>query len=274
MARLSINELTTYRWSFEEDVLRSAAAGYEAIGVWRPKLADYGEDKGRELLLEAELSVSNLLWAGGFTGSDDRSFVDAVDDAVDAIKLAAEIGAGCLIVYSGSAASHTTRHARRLFSSALDELLPIAADHKVDLALEIMHPACAQPWTMVSDVADALDLLDEMNHPRLKLAVDTYHVGRDEAFRMKLESIVDDIAVVHLADGRGAPTEDQQRCPLGQGDVPLAEIVAALSAAGYDGDYDVELFGEEIEQLDYELLLEQTKTSFASLMSAVPVVEQ
>jgi len=255
MARLSINELTTYRWSFEEDVLRSAAAGYEAIGVWRPKLIDYGEDKGRELLLEAGLSVSNLLWAGGFTGSDDRSFVDAVDDGVDAIQLAADIGAGCVIVYSGSAASHTTRHARRLFASALDELLPVAADQKMDLALEIMHSACAQTWTIVTDISDAIELLDEVNHPRLKLAVDTFHIGRDETFREKLESIAADIAIVHLADGRGEPSEDQQRCPLGEGDVPLSQIVTALSRAGYDGDYDVELLGEEIEQLDYEQLL-------------------
>ena len=273
MARLSINELTTYRWSFEEDVLRAAAAGYEAIGVWRPKLADYGEDKGRELLIEAGLSVSNLLWAGGFTGSDDRSFVEAVEDATDAIQLAANIEAGCLIVYSGSAASHTTRHARRLFGSALEELLPVAAEHKVDLALEVMHPACAAPWTIVTDVASALELLDEMNHPCLKLAIDTYHLGRDDEFRLKLEALAEDIAIVHLADGRGQPKEDQQRCPLGEGEIPLAEILSALATAGYNGDYDVELLGEEIEQLDYDTLLRQTITAFDKLMSAVAAVD-
>src|SRR5690349_19331128 len=38
MARLSMNELTTYRWSFEEDLRHYAAAGYEGIGVWREKI--------------------------------------------------------------------------------------------------------------------------------------------------------------------------------------------------------------------------------------------
>ena len=46
MSRLSINELTTYRWSFEEDVTRYKAAGIAGIGVWRQKLADFGEEKG------------------------------------------------------------------------------------------------------------------------------------------------------------------------------------------------------------------------------------
>ena len=68
MARLSINELTTYRWSFEEDVAAFQSAGVPAIGVWRQKLSDYGEAKGAELLVESGLAVSNLLGAGGFTG--------------------------------------------------------------------------------------------------------------------------------------------------------------------------------------------------------------
>ena len=52
MARLSINEMTTYRWSFEEDVHNLSAAGIPAIGVWRQKLSDFGEEKGIELLAE------------------------------------------------------------------------------------------------------------------------------------------------------------------------------------------------------------------------------
>lgn len=85
MPRLSMNEMTTYRWSFEEDVARYTAAGIGAIGVWRQKLSDFGEDKGVELLAESGLQVSNLLWAGGFTGSDGRSLRDSIDDALEAV---------------------------------------------------------------------------------------------------------------------------------------------------------------------------------------------
>ena len=52
MLRLSMNELTTFRWSFEEDVHNYAAADINAIGVWRQKLSDYGEEKCIELLSE------------------------------------------------------------------------------------------------------------------------------------------------------------------------------------------------------------------------------
>ncbi|MDP7305943.1 MAG: sugar phosphate isomerase/epimerase, partial [Pirellulaceae bacterium] len=108
MALFSMNELTTYRWSFEDDVHRYADAGIRSIGVWRQKLSDFGEEKGIELLSEVGLRASNLMWAGGFTGSDGRSYNDALADARDAIRLTADLQADCLIVYSGSRGGHTT----------------------------------------------------------------------------------------------------------------------------------------------------------------------
>src|ERR1700733_9465420 len=110
MARLSMNEMTTYRWSFDQDVAEYRSAGIPAIGVWRRKLTDFGEEKGIELLAEAKLPVSNLLWAGGFTGSDGHTFRERVDDAAEAIRLAAALHARSLVVYSGARAGHTHNH--------------------------------------------------------------------------------------------------------------------------------------------------------------------
>ena len=52
MLRMSMNELSTYSWTFEEDVRRYAESGYEAMGVWRSKLNDFGDLQGAELLRE------------------------------------------------------------------------------------------------------------------------------------------------------------------------------------------------------------------------------
>ena len=266
MGRLSMNETTTYQWSFEADVLNYQAAGYEAIGVWRAKLSDYGEDKGRELLAESGLKVSNLLWAGGFTGSDGRTYADAIDDGKEAIQLAACLGAPCLVMYSGSPQQHTQRHARRLFATALDELLPVALDCGVDLAVEIVHPASASSWTWVTNISEAVELLDELNHPNLRLAIDTYHLAEDSLPIDEIAAIADDIAIVHLGDRRAEPDTEQQRCPLGRGVVPVTEVLAALVSAGYDGFFDVKLFGEEIAAIDYRELIEHSRRSFEEMM--------
>jgi hypothetical protein len=48
--------------------------------------------------------------------------------------------------------------------------------------------------------------------------------------------------------------------------VPLREIVDALQASGYDGFYDVELLGEEIETLGYPSLLVHAQEAFDRLV--------
>jgi len=266
MAQLSVNETTTFRWSFEEDVLSYASAGIEAIGVWRQKLSDCGETKGIELLAEKGLHVSHLFWAGGFTGSDGRSFRASVDDAAEAVRTAHALGTGALVVYSGARAGHTFNHARRLIKDALKELTPLAAELGVVLAVEPMHPGCATEFTFLTDVDDVLDLLATVGGEQVKIVFDTYHLGQDRQIIDRIAEIAPHVAIVQLGDAREPPTGEQNRCPLGQGMIPLREIVDALRAAGYDGFYDVELLGEQIETIDYKTLLEHAKQAYDELL--------
>ncbi len=265
MAMLSMNEMTTFRWSFSQDVAAYCAAGIPAIGVWRRKLADFGEERGIELLAESGLEVSNLLWAGGFTGSDGRTYRESVDDAGEAVRLAAAMSAGTLVTHSGARGGHTFNHAKRLFYGALEELAPLAADLGVTLAIEPMHPECGAEWTFLASVDDALDVINELCFPNVKLVFDTYHLCQNGELIDRIAELVPHIAVVHLGDSRQPPSPDQNRTPLGSGTVPLKRIIAALAAAGYDGYYDVELMGEEIESSDYEQLLSQSKRVFDEL---------
>ena len=268
MAQLSMNEMTTYRWSFEEDVIHYRAAGIGAIGVWRQKLADYGEERGIELLAESGLEVSNLLWAGGFTGSDGHSYRESIKDAADAIRTAAALRAGCLVVYSGPRNGHTQKHARRLFLDALAELVPLATQHQVTLAIEPMHVGYAAEWTFLTDLDEALALVDSFNSPHLKLAFDTYHLGHDPHVIDRIGQLCRQIAVVHLGDSKRPPDHEQHRQRLGEGILPLAEMVAALTDAGYEGYYDVELVGEELEACCYKQLIDTSRRAFEELVGA------
>jgi len=266
MALLSISETTTFRWSFEEDVTNYAAAGIPGIGVWRQKLSDFGEAKGTELLAESGLRASHLFWAGGFTGSDGRSFRASVEDAAEAVRTAAALGTETLVVYSGARAGHTYNHARRLFKDALAELAPLAAELKVFLAVEPMHPGCAAEFTFLTSLDDSLAFLEAIANPQVRLVLDTYHLGHTPNLAGRIGEFVDWVVLVQLGDGRRPPTGEQSRCLLGEGVIPLREIVQALVASGYDGFFDVELLGEEIETVDYASLLEHAKQAFAQLL--------
>jgi len=262
MAKLSVSETTTFRWSFEEDVARYAAAAIPAVGVWRHKLSDCGPSRACELLRRGGLCASHLSWAGGFTGSDGRSYRESLEDAVEAVRTAAALRCPTLVVYSGPRAGHTANHARRLFHAALVELAPIADELGVTLAVEPMHPGCAAEWTFLTSLDDALELLEAVAHPRVKMVFDTYHLGQGILPPERIEKAAPHVALVQLGDARRPPHGEQNRCRLGEGAVPLREIIAALRAGGYDGYYDVELLGEEIEAVDYPTLLEHAKEAY------------
>jgi sugar phosphate isomerase/epimerase len=266
MAQLSMNETTTFRWSFEEDVANYSAAQVPAIGVWRQKLSDFGVTKGTELLIESGLAVSHLLWAGGFTGSDGRSFKASVDDALEAVQVANVIQAPVLVIYSGARAGHTHNHARRLLREALKEMVPSATELGVTLALEPMHADCAAEFTFLNSIDDALETINAIGSPQLKMVFDTYHLGREEASVERIGEIAQHISLVQLGDSREASQTEQNRCLLGEGIVPLEKIVKALKAAQYDGFYDVELLGEEIETVKYSELIEHAKKAFEELV--------
>ncbi|MBN1911625.1 MAG: sugar phosphate isomerase/epimerase [Pirellulales bacterium] len=266
MARLSVNETTTFRWSFEQDVIQYHQAGIPAIGVWRQKLSDFGRSQAVELLEEHGLKVSHLLWAGGFTGSDGRTYRDSILDAIEALETAAALKTGTLILYSGGRAGHTHNHARRLIRGALEELAPQAEEYGVTLALEPMHPGCATEWTFLTSLDETLGLLEEVGGSHSKMIFDTYHFGQEPDVIEWIARLAPWIALVQLGDARRPPEGEQNRCRLGEGVIPLPEIVAALKAAGYDGDYDVELLGEEFEPADYPAILEHAKDAFNRLV--------
>lgn len=263
MAQLSINELTTYRWSFEEDVAHFKEHGFSAVGVWRQKLAEFGEEKGIELLAESGLKVSNLLWCGGFTGSDGRTFREGLEDAREAIDLAAQMQADCLITYTGARGGHTFNHARRLIREAFKELLPQARERGVTLAVEPMHPQAAGECTFLTCFDETMQLIEAIADPAFKLCFDTYHMGFGSDWERQIRSAAPHIAVVHVGDGKPPAENEQLRTRLGEGDVPLRAMISVLRDCGFDGYYDVELIGSGYEPTAYPELVRHSRATLA-----------
>jgi sugar phosphate isomerase/epimerase len=268
--------MTTYHWSLLEDVTGYRAAGVNGIGVWRRKLSDFGDERGAELLRESDLYVSSFWSAGGFTGSDGQTFRESVDDALDALRLAAEVRAGCLVVVSGARAGHTFNHARRLLCDALRKLGDAAAHYGLAIALQPMHRRPVERWSMLSSLDAALDAVNHCNHPRVGLVFDAFHLWQEPELYRRIPEVVPWIKLAALSDaqtGSYAPSDeprplsdaDEDRCIPGQGVLPLAQIVAALEAGGYRGAYDVHLTGERCWRSDYMALLADCRAALVNI---------
>ena len=259
MNTVSINQLSTLRWRFEEDAQAYRSRGFNGIGIYRPKLEDFGIDRAVELLAEFELSVTSLSWVGGFTGSDGRAFEEAVQDAVFAVRDAANLQAETLVVLAGGRNNHIRNHARRTLCDALTEIAAVAEDFGVRLSIEPIHPGCGDEWSFVNDLRSTLDIIETVSSPQIGLALDTYHLGMDEEVVRWLPEVIPFLHLVQLGDARHSPLGEMNRCLLGEGSVPLQSILETLAEHDYRGPLEVELIGEDVETISYEELLDHTR---------------
>lgn len=266
---LAISQLSTLRWSMQEDITAYAANGFNGIGIYRPKLEDCGLDRTIDLLDETNMSVTSLSWAGGFTGSDGRTVDDAVRDAIGAVHQAANLRAGTLIVLAGGRNNHIRSHARRTLCDALTEIASAAGEFGVSISLEPIHPGCGDEWCFVHDLRTALDIIETVGHDNLGLTLDTYHVGMDDDTFDWIPDILPHLQLVQFGDGRHSPTGEMNRCLLGEGCVAIERIFDRLKQTGYSGPMEVELIGEDVESLAYENVIENAKSFFDRMLGSV-----
>jgi sugar phosphate isomerase/epimerase len=232
--------------------------GIDAIGIWRDKIDDHGHRAAADLLFESRMRVSSVHWAGGFTGSDGRTFSEALEDACQAIQLSSWLGADCLVVHPGSRNGHTKKHALRLFSSALESLIPMSSDYGIRLAVEPVLTEQKSEWTFINGLDETLDLICQYQESQIGIVLDMYHVGQHQPVLARLHQLVDRIALVQLADRRDSCSREESRCLLGTGTVPIATWLRHLEQVDYRGFLEVELFGFDVESIDHFELLDRT----------------
>ena len=80
LARLSLNQRTTQRWSVAQAVDGCVRAGIPAIGLWREPVAEIGVPAAARLVTDAGLRVSSLCRGGFLTAADDAGRAAALAD--------------------------------------------------------------------------------------------------------------------------------------------------------------------------------------------------
>ena len=268
--QLSVNNITTYRWSLDQEIIAYQKLGIDGIGLWRRKLELMGEPQSVELLLESELNVTSLSWIGGFTGSLGWSFDEAIDDGLHAIGLASRLNANSILLATGGRAVHIQSHARRIVLEGIRRLADAAGEHGVLLALHPMSNDEGLDWSLFSNIDETLGVIDECDHPNLRMAFNTYYLWKEENLLDRIPSIAGFVSTVLLNDWR-PPRQKYDRCQLGDGQIPLADIVGAFLQSDFHGDFEVDIWSSQLWKTNYHLLLRNAVRRFESLCETARV---
>jgi sugar phosphate isomerase/epimerase len=255
---LSLNTVTVRdRWTLAECVEGCARHGIPGISPWRDKVAELGLAQAARRIRDAGLFVSGLCRAGMFPAADEAGRRAAIEDNRRAIAEAHALGANCLVVLGGGLppGSKDLPGARAMFRDGLATILPEARAAGVTLALEPLHPMTCADRSVLSTLAQALDLCDEFG-TGLGIALDVYHVWWDPDLARQVARAAGRIAAFHVCDWL-QPTTDLvfDRGMMGDGVIDIPAIRAMAEAAGYAGPCEVEILSRRWWAEDPELVL-------------------
>ncbi|MGH2454026.1 MAG: TIM barrel protein [bacterium] len=145
--------------------------------------------------------------------------------------------------------------AERRLEEGLWAILPAAAAAGVRVVIE---PINRSETDFLNTMADALAVLRQIDHPRLGVLADTFHLHREEAsLEAALRAAGPHLWHVHVADSN-------RRAP-GWGHLDFRAILAALHEAGYGGYVS----GETLPYPDPEGAARQTVEYLRSLQAAM-----
>ncbi|QLQ35750.1 sugar phosphate isomerase/epimerase family protein [Micromonospora robiginosa] len=272
LAKLSLNQRTTQRWSVREAVDGCVRAGIPAIGLWREPVAEIGVPAAAKLVADAGLRVSSLCRGGFLTADGEHARLEALADNRRAIDEAAGLGTDCLVLVVGGLppGSRDLPGARQRVADALAELAPYAGERGVRLALEPLHPMYCADRAVLSTLGQALDLAEAFPTEQVGVVVDTFHVWWDPDVWRQIARAGARIASFQVCDFLTPLPADVLlgRGMMGDGHIDFPPLRRAVEAAGYVGDTEVEIFNAEVWATDPDRVLATMAARYVELVLA------
>jgi sugar phosphate isomerase/epimerase len=245
--RLSLNQITTNRWSLAEALDGCLRAQVPSIGIWRHKIADIGLAESRRLVRDSGLHVSSVCRGGMFPAATAEERTARIEDNRRAIDEAAELGADTLVLVCGPTLDRDIKAARRMIEDAIAELVPYARERKVIMAIEPLHPMYAAERCCINSLEEANVLAEKFAPDVVGVVVDVYHVWWDAMLEREVARARGRIRGFHVCDWL-VPTPDMLmgRGMMGDGRIDIHYIRTLVEDAGYAGRIEVEILNQAI----------------------------
>ncbi len=268
LERLSISHISTNKWDLPTVLEKYKEHGVKGFGPWRDLLQGMGVENAARAIHDSRLAVTNYCAAGFFTMGEhacEETAEEAVQSTIKAMDEQKILGAPCLVVVSGPINCFGIDAAMDLIMRCLRTVAKAAEERQVDLGLEVLHPMDITQWSMIRTLDQALDILDEIDSPRLGLMLDLYNTWWDPDVFKGIRRAGGRIKGVHFADWRNPTRSFTDRTLPGRGVAPLPELIAEVEATGWNGHYDLEIFSNELWESDYDALLDEVVEWFDKL---------
>ena len=236
----------------EERIAKIAASGYRAIEFWHPEATWDGKqidgtlEKDATVISQAckehDVTVAGFVlnaWDGLYGGCPvhDGALTLFLDQVHKMIAFAEAIDCHTLAVLSGTIDPDLSRpQMRSNLEKALAEAAEIAGRHDRTLVLEPLNTLVDHAGYYLHSTAEAIEIIEAVASPRLKLLYDIYHMQIMEGNIVStIEQNTDRIGHFHSAAVPG-------RREHFDGELDYANILRRIESLGYDACFGLEYF--------------------------------
>jgi sugar phosphate isomerase/epimerase len=237
--KLSFTTLGCPDWTLRQIVENAAQMRYDGVDFRglldeidvskRPEFTT-GLKQTRQLFADHGVAISGLLISARYAVVDPAERQQQFDETRRNLELAARLEVPFLRVYGGRVPDgYTTETIMPYLAENLQRMGDEAQGHGVTLAIETHDE-----WT-ASDVC--AHLMERVDHPYVRVLWDLHHPYRanGEAPEFTYQNLAPYTVNLHVKDS--VPTEGGEHTYvlLGEGDVPLKQMLDMLVEGGYEG---------------------------------------
>lgn len=267
LSRLSLNQITTPKWSVGEAAEACARRGIPSIALWRHKIAELGLTASVRAVRDAGLHVSSVCRGGMFPAETEEQRRLNIEDNFRAVDEAAALQADSLVMVVGGASPVGIEAARGMVRDGLAELVPYAQSAGVKIGLEPLHPMFAGDRSVLTTIAEADSMAAPYEPQQVGMVLDVFHIWWDPNVMRQIADAAPRIMGFHVNDWL-VPLPDTLlgRGMMGDGIIQLRALRNAVDAAGYAGPIEVEIFNQTIWDEDPDAVLDRVVRRFEEVV--------
>lgn len=272
--KLGVTTLGCPTWTLDEILTRLPVYGYEGV-----ELRGLGPDLDltqspafatpaaaqttRQRFSDAGLTICGLDTSCSFSHADEAARLQNEEQGRRAIDLAAVLKTPFVRVFGGAIPEGTERS---LAVGHLAESLRTLGEYAAQMGGEVS--VVLETHDAFSTGAQAVEALRQAAHPNVGALWDLHHPYRQgEAPAETFAALRPYVMLTHVKDSRPGGTY----CLLGEGDIPILEMLRLLKSGGYDGWINLEWEKRWIPELaDPEIAFPQYAARLREYLGALP----
>ena len=209
-----------------EAIRKVAELGYDACETWT-----VSEEEDFESAAAAckQYGVEFLAICTDFfecTSGDVEAYVAGVRSAA---KKARKLGAKKLISQVGKDTGAPAAEQHANIVRCLKAAIPVLEENDLTLVIEPLNTLVNHPGYYLWSSIEGFEILQKVNHPRVKMVYDIYHQQVMEG--NLISNISEHLSLIGHLHAAGCPGRNE----LNRGEINYQNVFAAIDAAGYNG---------------------------------------